>query len=106
MMQQQQQQQQQQSMMMSMSPPMAPLPGPMLQGGYSEASPAMRSFNHSSYGTDGVGSFIPGMGAQQGWNPMPPQAQNNFGSMPNPGLNQGGNQGGVTSIDRSASNGN
>jgi hypothetical protein len=129
----QQQQQQQQSMMMSMSPPMAPLPGPMLQGGYSEASPAMRSFNHSSYGnvTDDIGSFIPGMGAQQGWNPMPPQAQNNFGSMddigsfiPGMGAQQGWNpmppqaqnnfgsmpnlgllnQGGMTSMDRSASN--
>lgn len=90
---------QQQSMMMSMSPPMAPLPGPMLQGGYSETSPAMRSFNHSSYGTDGVGSFLPGMGAQQGWNLMQQQVQNNFGSMPNLGLNQGG----MTSMDRSAS---
>ena len=73
----------------------------MLQGGgYSEASPAMRSFNHSSFGTDGVGSFISGMGAQQGWNPMQQQVQNNFGSMPNLGLNQGG----MTSMDRSASN--
>ena len=45
--------------MMSMSPPMAPLPGPMLQGGGHN-----HTFNHSSL--DGTSrSFVPGMGGVQ-----------------------------------------
>ncbi len=95
--------QQQQQPMMPMSPPMAPLPGPMLQGGNNQG---MHTFNHSSF--DGAsGSFFPGMGGVQapppflhGHNQMPqmqsfshlgnPQGTPQFGSIQNHGRSNGG----------------
>lgn len=97
--------QQHQQSMMPMSPPMAPLPGPMLQGGHKQG---MHTFNHSFF--DGAtGSFFPGMGGipapppfLHGQNQMPqtqmqsfshvgnPQGTPQFGSIQNNGRSNGG----------------
>jgi len=97
-------QQQQTPLVMSMSPPMHPLPGPMLQGGHNQG---MQTFNHSSF--DGANrSFFPGMGGYQapppaylpGHNQLPqmqsyshpgnPQGTPQFDSSPQNNGNNGG----------------